>query len=69
MAVTPEQLAAMEAAYFSGEKSITHNGRTVTYHDLPSLWQAIQNARAEIAEPDGGRIRVRRVRFVTNRGY
>lgn len=71
MAATPEQLQQMEAAYYSGEKSVSYNGRTVTYHDLPALWQAILNARADLAasvspRPAGG---VRRFRFTTHRGF
>lgn len=70
MAATTEQLARMEAAYYSGEKHVSFNGRTVTYHDLPALWQAILNARRDLAGPSplgaGG---PRRFTFTTLRGH
>lgn len=70
MAATPDQLARMEAAYYSGEKHVSYNGRTVTYHDLPALWQAIQNARQDLATAGpngfGG---PRRFTFTTSRGH
>ena len=70
MAATPQQLASMEAAYYSGEKQVSYNGRTVTYHDLPALWQAILNARQDIAGASGLRSGgPRRVIFTTQRGH
>lgn len=70
MAATPEQLANMEAAYYSGEKHVSFNGRTVTYHDLPALWQAIQNARHDQAQSVGVRTGgARRFTFTTARGH
>lgn len=70
MAATADQLARMEAAYYSGEKHVAFNGRTVTYHDLPDLWQAILNARRDLAatsqlSPGGPR----RFTFTTSRGH
>ncbi len=70
MAATTAQLAQMEAAYYSGEKHVSFNGRTVTYHDLPALWQAIQNARQDLASEGGRRTGgVRRFTFTTSRGH
>ena len=70
MAATPQQLASMEAAYYSGEKHVSFGDRTVTYHDLPDLWQAILNARQDMAGAagliSGG---PRRVIFTTQRGH
>lgn len=70
MAATPEQLAHMEAAYYTGEKSVSFNGRTVVFHDLPALWQAIQNARQDMAQSEGLRTGgARRFAFTTARGH
>ncbi len=70
MAATPEQLSRMESAYYSGEKHVSFNGRTVTYHDLPALWQAIQNARQDLAQSVGERTGgARRFTFTTARGH
>lgn len=70
MAATPEQLTRMESAYYSGEKSVSYNGRTVVYHDLPALWQAILNARQDLALGAGASAGgPRRFSFVTQRGY
>lgn len=71
MAVTSEQLASMEAAYYSGHKSVSFNGRTVVYQDASALWQAILNARQDMsaaASPErvGGQ---HRFRFTTARGF
>ena len=68
--VTTEQLSTMEAAYYSGHKSISFNGRTVTYQDMDGLWRAILTARQELAvsdaRPVGG---ARRFTFTTARGF
>ena len=70
MAATPEQLTRMESAYYSGEKHVSFNGRTVTYHDLPALWQAILNARQDLAVAGpGGLGGPRRFTFTTARGH
>ena len=70
MAATTEQLTRMEAAYYSGEKHVSFNGRTVTYHDLPDLWKAILNARQDLASGGGQRTGgVRRFTFTTARGH
>lgn len=68
--VTPEQLQQMEAAYYQGLKSVTFNGRTVTYQDMDALWRAIQIARAELpATQPGGTGALRPQRFTTLRGF
>ena len=70
MAATSQQLANMEAAYYSGEKSVSYNGRTVTFHDLPALWQAILNARQDLATGSGqSQAGPRRFTFTTARGH
>jgi hypothetical protein len=71
MAVTAEQLSSMEAAYYSGHKSVSFNGRTVTYQDASALWQAILNARQDMAVAvDPGRVGGQhRFRFTTARGF
>lgn len=70
MAATPEQLTRMEAAYFSGEKHVSFGDRTVTYHDLPQLWDAIQNARRDMLLVGGLAVGgQRRFTFTTARGF
>lgn len=71
MAITTDQLTTMEAAFASGVKSVTHNGRTVVYQDLDALWRAIQIARQEIAAEtgQGGGITYRPKTFTTLRGF
>lgn len=70
MAATSDQLARMEAAYYSGEKQVSFNGRTVTYHDLPALWEAILNARRDLSASAGMSTGgPRRFTFSTSRGF
>lgn len=71
MAATAQQLQQMEAAYYSGEKQVSFNGRNITYHDLPALWEAILNARRDLAAvtSPGAVGGPRRFTFTTQRGF
>lgn len=71
MSVTAQQLASMEAAYYSGHKSVSFNGRTVVYQDVDALWRAIQIARQELAAAAQGQGNgaYRRMTFTTLRGF
>lgn len=72
MAVTAEQLTAMESAYYGGIKSVTFGGRTISYQDMDALWRAIQLARQELelltapGQSAGG---LRPMKFTTLRGF
>lgn len=53
MAATPEQVAALESALYSGVLSVTYNGRTVTYPSADDLAVRLSQARAELAAASG----------------
>ncbi len=62
-----ERLRALEDAYFSGTKQVTHGDRTVTYRSLEELWEAIARLRDMMGLDDG--VRRARVRVgVYNKG-
>ena len=72
MAITADHLATMEAAYYGGLKSVTFQGRTVTYQDMDAMWRAILLARQELqlaTAPAGGTTALRPQRFTTLRGF
>lgn len=74
MAVTSDQLAALEAAYFSGERAVSVGGRRVEYQDMAAMWQAILNARADLAAQaatatGAAPAAMRPMRFSTHRGF
>lgn len=72
MAITTDQLTAMEAAYYSGLRSVTFGGRTVTYQDMDAMWRAILLARQEMqiaTGQGGGTGGLRPQRFTTLRGF
>lgn len=67
MAFTSDDLAAIDRAIASGELTVSHNGRTVTYRSMADL----KSARALIADSLAGRGRALRpqpVAFRTLRG-
>lgn len=70
MAITTDELKQMESVYYSGQKSVSFNGRTVVYQDMKQLWEAILVARQELAagtpNAAGGQ---RRFTFTTMRGF
>ena len=49
MAFTQTELTALEQAYARGVRSVTHNGKTVTYDSMDALWDAIQRMRRALA--------------------
>lgn len=49
MAATQAQITAMESALFSGELSVSYEGRSVTYRSVEQLQQALAAAKASIA--------------------
>lgn len=70
MAFTTDDLAAIDAAIASGELTVSHNGRTVTYRSMSDLLRARQTIQAEIAAAQSGvgAGGPRRFTFVTHRG-
>lgn len=70
MAFTPADLAAIDAAIASGELTVSHNGRTVTYRSMADLMRARQTILAEIAAAQPGQSAggPRRFTFTTHRG-
>lgn len=49
MAVTQQQVAQLEAAIYSGERSATYDGRTVVYRDLDEMRNLLATMKAELA--------------------
>lgn len=48
MAWTQTEIDALKAAIASGAKSISVNGRMVTYHSLAEMRQALRDMEAEV---------------------
>jgi hypothetical protein len=67
---TSDDLAALNAAIASGELTIKHNGREVTYRSMDELLKAKQTVEAELAaQSNGGRTGGSfHYRFTTARG-
>jgi hypothetical protein len=55
MAFTSSDLSAVDAAIASGELTVSHNGRTVTYRSMGDLLKAKETIQAEIAAAQPGR--------------
>ena len=70
MAFSPSDLAAIDAAIASGELTVSHNGRTVTYRSLADLLKARQTILGEqaAAQPGASAGGPRRFTFTTHRG-
>lgn len=45
--------AALQKAYYSGVKSVTHNGNTTVFQDMEKMKKAIDDLNTEIAAADG----------------
>jgi hypothetical protein len=56
MAYTSTDLDAINAAIASGELTVKHNGREVTYRSIDDLLKAKQTIDAELNATAGGRI-------------
>jgi hypothetical protein len=56
MAFTAEDLAAVESAIASGELTVAHNGRTVTYRSMSDLLRARDLIKGELSPPEGPRL-------------
>lgn len=54
MAFTSTDLDAINAAIASGELTVKHNGREVTYRSMADLMQAKQNIQQELAAAESG---------------
>lgn len=48
MAYTQADIDALKAAIRTGAKSISVNGRTITYHSLAEMRQALRDMDAEV---------------------
>ena len=59
MAFTTTDLAAVDAAIASGELTVEHNGRRVTYRSMGDLLQAKQTIQAELTRTQPGRASAR----------
>lgn len=64
MSWTQTQLDALKSAYAQGITSVSHNGKTVTYASLESLYRAIKTLEAEVnPTPATTRPNMRKIRF------
>lgn len=52
---TATQIAALEAAIETGIKTVTENGRTVTYHSLAEMQNALSRLHAQQNATTSGR--------------
>jgi len=68
MAFTQSDLDSIDRAIASGELSITHNGRTVTYRSMADLLKARDRIANSIASASTGRNGSYRFTFQTLRG-
>ena len=70
MAFTQSDLDAIDTAIASGELTVSHNGRTVTYRSMSDLLRARQTIQTLLsaAQPGGSAGGPRRFTFVTHRG-
>jgi hypothetical protein len=50
MSFTLTQLQALEAAIASGHKSVSYDGKTVTYHSMAELIQAAAYVRGALVD-------------------
>lgn len=55
MAFTQTDLDAVNTAIASGELTVSHNGRTVTYRSMDDLMKARSTIQAELAAATAGR--------------
>lgn len=55
MAFTQSDLAALDSAIASGELTVSHNGRTVTYRSISDLLKARAAVAAELSAQRSGR--------------
>ncbi|MBL0918035.1 MAG: hypothetical protein IBJ14_04990 [Hydrogenophaga sp.] len=55
MSFTTADLQAIDAAIASGELTVSHNGRTVTYRSMDDLMKARATIVAELAGAQSGR--------------
>lgn len=55
MAFTQSDLDAVNAAIASGELTVSHNGRTVTYRSMDDLMKARATIQADLASVVSGR--------------
>lgn len=69
MAFTQTDLDAIDAAIASGELTVSHNGRTVTYRSVGELLRARQTVQTLLsAAQTGSAGGPRRFTFTTHRG-
>lgn len=68
MAFTQDDLAAIDRAIASGELSVTHNGRSVTYRSMSDLLRARDRIERSLVAAAGGRSGTYRYTFQTLRG-
>lgn len=51
MAVTQAQIDQLEAAIYSGERSVSYDGRTVEYRSLAEMRSLLAEMKGELAAP------------------
>ena len=68
MAYTQEQLDALKAAYATGVRRVSYNGRDVTYASSDEMLKAIREIEGELATAAGVPV-VRRSYATFSKGY
>jgi uncharacterized protein YaiI (UPF0178 family) len=63
MAWTTTDLTALEAAIASGARTVSHNGKTVTYNSLNEMLKLRDRMQWEIANGSAGRPQAHYVEF------
>lgn len=68
MAITQDDIDALNRAIRSGEHSVTYNGRSVTFRSVTELMKARDDAAAQLLASKGPRSRRFGFQFKTLRG-
>jgi hypothetical protein len=61
MAFTSDDLSALDSAIRAGVRTVSHNGRTITYHSLEEMLQLRAVMQAELATGDRTSFGTRRI--------
>lgn len=67
MAWTQTQLDALEEAIASGARTVSHNGKTVTYGSLTEMLRLRDRMQSELANGSAGRPQVHYARLSSGR--
>lgn len=71
MSWTKDDVQRLKAAIASGQLSVRHGDRQITYQSVEAMLTALDRMEAEVAAVTAGRLKsaTRRYRFTTLRGF